>query len=133
MYALVVLSSLSYFPAFLTIYFFYFGVVTLAIKKDPRRLPYYGKLTDEEKKQIDVSRLICIDSILVLCVSSLSFCIFIINTFTTIRGLIPITITLSGLSILFCIILVSKIPLIMSKKNRLVYLRWRKYLFSKRQ
>ena len=118
MYALVVLSSFSYFPAFLTIYFFYFGIITLAVKKDPRRLPYYGKLTDEEKKQIDVSRLIRIDSILVLCVSSLFVCIFIINTFDTNRGLMPITIALYGLNILFCIILVSKIPLIMAKKNK---------------
>lgn len=118
MYALVVLSSLFSLPAFLTIYFFYFGVITLAIKKDPRRLPYYGKLTDEEKKQLDGPRLIRINSILVLCLSSLYVCIFIINTFTTMRGLTPITCTLGGLSILICIILLSKIPLIMSKKNR---------------
>ena len=118
MYSLVVLSSLSYFPAFLTISFFYFGVVTLAIKKDPRRLPYYGKLTDEEKKQFDIPRLIRINSILFLCLALLSVCIFIINRFTTMRGLTPITCTLFGVSILICIILLSKIPLIMSKKNR---------------
>lgn len=117
MYALVVLTSFSYFPVFLTIYFFYFGIITLAIKKDPRRLPYYGKLTDEEKKQIDIPRLIRIDSIIVLCFTSLSVCIFIINTFTTIRGFTPISNALLGLIILFCIIFVSKIPLIMSKKK----------------
>jgi hypothetical protein len=117
MYALVVLTSFSYFPAFLTIYFFYFSIVTLAIKKDPRRLPYYGKLTDEEKNQLDIPRLIRIDSIIVLCLASLSVCIFIINTFTTMRGFTPITNVLLGLIILFAIILISKIPLIMSKKK----------------
>jgi hypothetical protein len=117
MYALVVLTSFSYFPAFLTIYFFYFGIITLAIKKDPRRLPYYGKLTDEEKNQLDIPRLIRIDSILYLCLASLSVCIFIINTFTTMRGFTPITNALLGLIILLAIILISKIPLIMSKKK----------------
>lgn len=109
--------SLSYLSAFLTLYFFYFGVITLAIKKDPRRLPYYGKLTDEEKKHLDISRLICINSILVLCLGSLSLCTFIINTFTSMRGSTPITYTLLGLSVLICMILLSKIPLIMSKKK----------------
>ncbi len=114
MYAFVV-SSLSYFPVVLIICFLYYGIVTLAIKKDPRRLLYYGKLTDIEKKQIDVSKLIRINSILVVSVCSLSVCIFIINTFT--RRVLPITIALSGMHILFDIILVSKIPLKMSKKK----------------
>lgn len=108
--------KLSYLSAFLTIYFFYFGIITLAIKKDPRRLPYYGKLTDEEKKHLDISRLICIHAILALCLGSLSVCIFIIHAFTTMRGLTPVTYTLLGLSLLICIISLSKIPLILSKK-----------------
>ena len=99
------------------IYFFYFGVITLLIRKDTRNIYYYRRLPEEEKKQIDASRLIRINSILALCLSPLAACIFIITTFNISPLFTPITITLYGLLMLIGIIYCSKIPLKLSKKK----------------
>lgn len=111
------LSVLAYFPVLLTIYLFYFGAVTLAKKKDVRKIPYYGNLSDEEKIHVDLSRLILINSTILIIASILSIIVYVINIFLSFEGLITLSFVLIGFTILFYIIFITKIPLMMSKKK----------------